>query len=592
MNRSRSRCRSAGAAGRRGFSLGFTSLTPGAHASIPSVSVTRASSATVQTGTSTLAHAAVDEARVGRESDADAPALLIEESSTNTVLHSSAVANVSWGRFGGPTLATGTTLGPDGSTLCDTIEDSDAGAFVEVYRSNLNFFAGQYFSAWVKRLSGSTGLIDRHDTAVAVPSGSEWQRVKAGYVASGVGGAFGIIPAGLIGNLNVPTGKVAVYGAQADGKKFPLSAKPTEGSSATCAGDHVSIPGSAIRAGRLSLLLRCRPLGARADYDHALRVATASAATWVEIDQATGALSVCVQGELWESFSAISWGAGDTLELWVEAGGGTVASSAAYRLNGGTAISLGQSDSTQPACVLSDTDRVDVLCRRSSQQLSSWLESVRTTRPAWAAPSGSTTTPTELPVRVVLHGNSIVDSLNEANIETSLGARFSVEERGTPFLQISGMLLAGETGPIDAQFSPHTQTLVVVAWEATNSMAATLTADESTPAATVAELALGDWRAYVEGRRAAGAMVVALTCMKRGDLTGAKGTSFEAARQIFNAAMVSDATCRDWCIDIASHPSLQNPSDTLYFTDTLHLAAAGIAIAEALVVARIQQIFP
>ena len=86
--------------------------------------------------------------------------------------------------------------------------------------------------------------------------------------------------------------------------------------------------------------------------------------------------------------------------------------------------------------------------------------------------------------------------------------------------------------------------------------------------------------------------MVALTCMKRGDLTGVKSTSFEAARQIFNASLVSDVTCRDWCVDIASHPSLQNPSDTLYFTDTLHLAAAGIAIAEALVVARIQQIFP
>jgi len=592
---------------RRGFSLSFAALAPGAHASIPGVSVTRASSATVQTGTATLAHAAVDEARVGRLADGEAPGLLIESAKAN---HNSApldFSNAAWTLFGTPTR-TGSQSDPAGGTSAHRIQaSSGVHGIGETTQTAIAGATRVTTSVWCKATAGTespntnlfkwTGVVSRKGTAEAV--GTTWERVAITETVS-AGNATALVPVdgrdqSAWGGVTAGARDVVIYGAQREsGGPSSLIL------SGTRAGDGVR-RGAYTAAGRVRFGARFRPLWDRSWYSGALRVFSLDPATWAAIDAATGVLSVCVQGDLWESPGAITWSAGDTVEIWIEAGGGSQVTGASYRVNEGSATSLGQSASAQPSRVQDDTKALDLLCRDESLQLDSILESVRSTRPSWAsAPSGSSASSTELPVALVFAGNSLTfgtgttaaDKKYPAVVDAALGARYTVENRGVAGWDIVN--LVSDVGNITSQYSPSTKVVCAVAWECTNALGSAINADDTRTAQDLADDILGQWADYVATLRAAGIYVVTLTVLPRTDLsTTARDNLHNAARLLINASLTAnqDGVYGHAIVDVAAIAQLQDSTNATYYGDLVHLTDAGYALVAATVAAALQELF-
>lgn len=90
-----------------------------------------------------------------------------------------------------------------------------------------------------------------------------------------------------------------------------------------------------------------------------------------------------------------------------------------------------------------------------------------------------------------------------------------------------------------------------------------------------------DFKTYNDGRRAAGADIIAMpTIVPAGTLTGPQNTQ----RLAFNAALLADpaAAGADIVVDVAGIPELQDTDDTDWYYDTLHFTTEAAALVAAL----------
>lgn len=355
------------------LSVDFTTLAAGALVSLPSgLLLTRASAATVQTGTSTVVIAGIttDVARVGRRLDAEALGLVFEESRLNSASDGRVITAASWT---GPncTSTNNAGNGPDGSALADRVQTTSGGYSGQINQTGLT--VGTWTASfWQKRYSGTGNATSGYRYSLspqAITINETWQR----YSRQNAAAAQSFNPVATYAPVSV-AGDCLVDLMQLEEGKWPSEAIVTAGATATRQGERLYLPAasSVVTAGRLGLELRCRPKGARADYGAAIRLWT-SGSDYAEVAVATGVVTVSIGG-VTNTTDAITWSQYDTLDLWIAAGGG-LATVVKYRVNGGAVSTLTITGSALGN--VSTAGALDLLCNGTSNQLSCWLEKIR-----------------------------------------------------------------------------------------------------------------------------------------------------------------------------------------------------------------------
>ena len=334
------------------WSADFTTLTPGAVATLPgSLVLTRASAATVQTGTSTVVTAGIgtDVARAGRRLDADTIGLVLEAERTNGAFNNS---RNSTRNNAGTGTETANQTGPDGTA--NAARDAiGAGQYSTYWQNPLNgpYTVGQpvTWSVWAKLASGSApGRIEYNSAGwgqVAVTVGAAWGRVSYTTNATTTSN-LGLIPT--TGRDGTARDNYTDLG-QIESGAWASEAIVTTTGSATRAGERLYLASAApyVNAGRLTLAISCRPKAARDKYAAAMRVWT-SGTDYAEINPTTGVMTVSI--------------------------GGSTNTTAAI-----TGSALGN---------VSTAGALDLLCNGTSNQLSAWITRMAAyranQRPAWA----------------------------------------------------------------------------------------------------------------------------------------------------------------------------------------------------------------
>jgi len=369
----------------------FTTLTPGAVATLPGgLLLTRASSATVQTATDTVVTSGIgnDVARAGRRVTADLVGLLLEEARTNSHPWSRAPNNAGLSAGSGDTYPLTGQPSPDGTN--NAVE-------VVVTSGNLSKFAltlgigavSRVGSLWVIKGPGSglyqasnfVGGSTAQGSAVFGTAGATWSRAITPSFLFTAGQNVGLITndgraVTYTGGENVARARDAEFDLiQWETGKFATEVQVTAGAAATRAGERLRYPTASqlVSHGRIAMATSVRPKGAVTDYSSNMRLFTDAndATTYAEISCTTGQVIVSIGGSTYTTPAAMSWSPYDSVNIWVEAGGGVQHTLVTYQVNGAPTVLLGESGTAQgniPA-----TGALDLLCSGTAQQFSSWI---------------------------------------------------------------------------------------------------------------------------------------------------------------------------------------------------------------------------
>lgn len=379
----------------------FTTTTPGALAALPGgLLFTRASAATVQTGTSTVVTAGIgtDVARVGRRLDADSVGLVIEPSRTNRLTYDSDYSNAFWSKGTGATLTAG-QADPAGGTGASRVQATSGNwGISEQTAVVIGGTAPVVESGWFAATGGTetpnaniyqSAAPGRLATSASVTTA--WNHV---WLTSAYGAGNQVAYGGVDGRNWSAIGGVAAgardcreWGAQAERGAWPSELIQTSGASATRAGERLYRPTASalVHYGRLSMALSFRPKSTLANADGVQRLWT-SGADYAEL-ATTGVLTVSVGG-VTNTTAALSWAQYDSVRLFVAAGGG-VASVVSYNVNAGAVVhpavagaALGTVSTAGALELLNDG------AGTPAKQLACWLTAITfykaSDKPAWA----------------------------------------------------------------------------------------------------------------------------------------------------------------------------------------------------------------
>lgn len=360
------------------------------------LTLTRASSATVQTSASTLVTSgiAVDDPRFG--SNGTASGLVIEEGRTNSAKDCQDRSTVSWNAgTGTPTYNYAT--GPDGLVLSD--RDVCASAAFGRYQTVAVAASTVYaVSQWARRgvigVAGSNGLSlsDATNTgSLESALADAWGRVSTQFTTAAAATALTYAPVEgrAVYGLTAQARDTVTDLVQVEAGRFPTEAIITAGATATRSPERLALASSSsvVIGGRLCLEICVTAKMASTDYTGT------QAYLWsidgnnqCYVDKATGKLFVLCNGASFSTPTNPTWNAGDSVCFWVEAGGGALQTVVKYRVNGGATVTLGTSGSPQAKL---STGPLELANYITGRQFSGWFQYFRAwapgRRPAWAA---------------------------------------------------------------------------------------------------------------------------------------------------------------------------------------------------------------
>jgi hypothetical protein len=380
--------------------IDFTALSTGACTLPTGLAFTRASSATVQTGTSTIVTAGIgtDAPRCGRRLDANSIGLVIEESRTNAVINGSALStggaeNTRLNGFGAPTITSGWTDPASGTLAIRVQAPSGTNGFSE--NNGTIGSVTNVGSMWLRAQTG-TGLAGSDIFRSVSPRvgdatllSTAWLRVSI--AATGSAESVAIVPVdgrdwSAVGGATAGARDVQVAFVQREIGSWPSEYITTTTASATRTGEHLEYTASHAVApnGRLAVRLAVRPKATLANYSAAVRLWTRGT-DYAEISTG-GALTVSIGGSTNTTAAAsFSWAQYDTVEIFIAAGGG-FASVVSYRVNGGATTHPTVTGSALGS--VSTAGALDLLCSGTGSQFSSWVTAIEfwkgATKPSWA----------------------------------------------------------------------------------------------------------------------------------------------------------------------------------------------------------------
>ncbi len=378
----------------------FTGHVQGSLTRLPGgLALARASAATVRTSivTVTTNGIAANVARVG--DDGSHTGLVLEESRENKISYARDITAGPWTTGLSVVTTANAADGPDGTaSIADRSEVAKDG--YSNYFGVTNATAGYYtMSQWYKRgsVAASAQIVLYVDsTGSFVASGGDapeaWQRIavtknhaSGDVYASPANGLDGTAGGGVLNAArDVLTDLMQLEFAQ-----FATEAIVTSGAAATRAGERLYLVDVAtlLDAGRMNLEISVQPRGASSEFANDISVWTIDGNNYATIQQSNRKLKVVIAATSYEFTTALSWSAGDTVDLWIEAGGGSLLSKAQYRVNGGTPVDLGASGSAHSA--ISSGVAIDLLCSGTASQWTAWVRRIRAywngSRPSWLA---------------------------------------------------------------------------------------------------------------------------------------------------------------------------------------------------------------
>lgn len=363
------------------LSYDFTGATLGNLGTLSSsyagLNLTRASAATVQTSASALdSTPSTDQARIGSTGAAWGRGLVIEESRTNYATGARTIPT-NWPIAGSGVTYTASQSSPDGTSNAVRVQLSGSGTFSNYQATGATAGVATFYSEWARGTSTSQshnlimGNGGSASNAFVVNTSTTWQRFTSNaYAANNPSQA--IIPVDAEYN-SIGAVDVVLDFCQVELGSFPTEAIVTAGATATRAGDRVFVTSAAtmIDTNRMGLAFRFIAKGTPAQYSANAFIwyIDASNNAWIDTSQK---VNVKLGGTTVTSASAISWAAGDVVDLWVACGAGSNAV-VEYRVNSGATTTL---LNTALAGNPSGAGNIDIFCSGTSNQLSAWLQSV------------------------------------------------------------------------------------------------------------------------------------------------------------------------------------------------------------------------
>jgi len=376
--RSRARVRGAGGV-KAAPSFIFTGLTAGPVTLPAGLTLTRASSATVQTGTSVVVTAGIasNQARAGRKLDADSVGLFVECARTNLCKSSEDPTSADYAA--GVTVVTtypdGTAPNGSATTACKHAVTNPGYSRYQAFSATTG--VKHTYSMWHQSPSGS--ITARWQPGAATPTYScttAWGRVTGAYTSVGT--------LHYLTMVITDTQTVRTWGHQVEVGEFPSSyIQTTLGATATRAGERLTITGAVTRGGAIKFACGLRCLGASTEYvtDGAtVSVWYVDANNKAQFDTTTLVLTVTIGGAT-NTCTLNSWTRDQLVELSIVAGG-SVATVVKQRVNSGSVNSLTITGSALGA--ISATS-LDVLCESTGKQWSGIVTYLQCSTPAWAA---------------------------------------------------------------------------------------------------------------------------------------------------------------------------------------------------------------
>lgn len=372
-----------------------------AYLSARGASLTRASAATVQTSASTVYTAiGVDQPRVGLYG------LVVEEARTNRVPVSR--DRTSW-TAGGFTYTADYAVSPDGTAMAPRNYGASGGFGRYVspsVSSSTTYIATQWARRGVLGVASSIGHYIQDGTTAAGAAATHdltdsWARYATPTLTTGgttTGMTYSACEGRALLGLSASARDAVVDFAQVEAGKFATEAIITTGAAATRAADKLSTLSSrVVRDGRIGIELEFTPKAATlaeqidaAGWNRQLHIA--NALHYTSLDCNTGKITVSIGGSF-TTGTGLTHAAGDTHNLWIEAGGGSLVTRIVWRKKSaggsyGAATVLGTSGAPQGAHTSAGNCHF-MADSSGNYYLTSWLQRIRAyapgRRPAWAA---------------------------------------------------------------------------------------------------------------------------------------------------------------------------------------------------------------
>jgi hypothetical protein len=356
--------------------------------------LTRASSATVQTSATTVVTSGigVDAPRVGNAGYGQG--LVLEGARTSYARSSEDMSSAYWGTPASITANTGTA--PNGTATADR--------YTPIGLSSHSLSQGYFTvgtstytaSVWLKQNNvrslnyhtyvnppGTFTLVEGAYQG-GLPTG-EWVRkiyTSTASVAPGVAMNHYIN----YELANGYTGNVEVWGYDAQAGNFPTEYIPTTTADVTRAADQLVYTGDLVSSGRIGIEFQFIPKMSSAEaLGSTLVLWQASTAPFDYVGIGTGGNAMAIRNSVAAYSSGVTlmtWNRHDVVNLFVEAGGGALASRAWYRKNGGAAIAL------DTGAVIATNMQTSPSCSLFTGGITScWAQGVRAyrpgIRPAW-----------------------------------------------------------------------------------------------------------------------------------------------------------------------------------------------------------------
>jgi lysophospholipase L1-like esterase len=198
-------------------------------------------------------------------------------------------------------------------------------------------------------------------------------------------------------------------------------------------------------------------------------------------------------------------------------------------------------------------------------------------------------TPESVPIttNIVCDGNSLTFGFGGINVnyparlQTLLGSSYQVTNIGVSGQTTQQMIsdFASQVIPLKNN-SPGVEN-ILIAWEIGNDIYVNNISGQQ---------AYENFKTYCKLGKVAGYKVVAITSTTRAGYSG-NPPNFEANRKAANQLIRDNwLTFCDTVIDLTAHPSLNNSSDTTYFTDLVHFTDAGYTLIADLICCGISQL--
>jgi hypothetical protein len=354
--------------------------------------LTRPSTATVQTGPSAVVTGiAADVVRVGNGGYGQG--VCLEEERTNLALQSQTID--AWSN-NAASVTSNTTVAPDGTTTADYVDQTVNLGPYDINEATTAAGLTKSVSTWYRYRATQPGKTSYLGSALdntykfTLPRTSDlvWYKESATHVAMTT---VQLRPWILRGTpAFTDEAQLDVWGVQVETGRFPTEYIPTTAASTVRSKDQLVYNGDLVSNGRIAMEFKFIPKVSSVEHVAAaatmiLWQASTSPFDFIAIGTAANAHIIRNSVAAYNSNTTLmTWARGDVIEMFVEGGGGVLASRAWYRKNGGATIAL---DTGGIIATNMQTSPTNYVLASTGSITNCWAQRVRAytpgRRPAW-----------------------------------------------------------------------------------------------------------------------------------------------------------------------------------------------------------------